>query len=77
MKSAVFETGMSGFNLFTIILRKAISKGNAKKVFYWDYKVFDRNTFEKRLQSKLTSKFDWTLDDIRIEMIISPQIWVC
>ena len=34
MKSAVFETGMSGFNLFTIILRKAISKGNAKKVFH-------------------------------------------
>ena len=77
MKSAVFETAMSGFNQFTIILRKAISKGDAIKVFYWDYKAFDQNTFEKRLQSKLTSKFDRTLDDIRIEMIISPPIWVC
>ena len=34
MKFTTFETGMSDFHkLRTIILRKAISKGNAKKIF--------------------------------------------
>ena len=57
MKSATFETGMSDFHkLTTTILRKTISKGNAKKNFYRDYKVFEHNTFETRLQSKLKSK---------------------
>ena len=57
MKSATFETGMSDFHkLTTTILRKTISKGNAKKNCYRDYKVFDHNTFETRLQSKLKSK---------------------
>ena len=46
MKSTTFEPGMSDFyKLTTIILRKAISKGNAKKVFYRDDKAFDQNTF--------------------------------
>ena len=57
MKSTTFETGMSDFyKLATTILRKTISKGNAEKIFYRDYKAFDHNTFEKRLQSKLTSE---------------------
>ena len=52
MKSA---TGMSDFHkLTTTILRKTISKGIAKKIFYRDYKSFDQNTFGTRLQSKLT-----------------------
>ena len=50
MKSTTFETRMSDFHkLATTILRKTISKGNAKKIFYRDYKAFDHNTFETRL----------------------------
>ena len=57
MKSTTFETGMSDFHkLTTTILEKTISEGNAKKIFYRDYKSFDPNTFETRLQSKLTSE---------------------
>ena len=57
MKSSTVETGMSDFHkLTTTILRKTISKGNAKKIFYRDYKAFDHNTFEMRLQSKFRSK---------------------
>ena len=45
MKSTTFETGMSDFHkLTTTILRKTISKGNAKKIFCRDYKAFDHNT---------------------------------
>ena len=47
MKSTTFETGASDFpKLAATILRKTISKGNAKKIFYRDYKAFDQNTFE-------------------------------
>ena len=57
MKSTTFETRMTDFHkLTTTILRKTISKGDAKKIFYSDYKAFDHNTFGKRLQSKLTSE---------------------
>ena len=57
MKSTTFETGMSDFHkLTTTILRKTISKGNSKKIFYRDFKALDHNTFETRLQSKLNSK---------------------
>ena len=57
MKSTAFETGMSDFHkLTTIILRKTISKGSTKKIVYRDYKAFDHNSFEKRLQSKLISE---------------------
>ena len=57
MKSTTFETGMSDFHKLTAtILRKTISKGNAKKIFYRDYKAFNHNTFETRLQSKLKSE---------------------
>ena len=57
MKSTTFETGISDFDkLTTTILRKTISKENAKKIFYRDYNAFDHNTFEKRLQSKLASE---------------------
>ena len=57
MKSTTFETGMSDFHKLTAtILRKTISKGNAKKIFYRDYKAFDHITFETRLQSKLKSE---------------------
>ena len=52
-KSTTFETGTSDFpKLAATILRKTISKGNAKR----DYKAFDQNAFETRLQSKLTSE---------------------
>ena len=57
VKSTTFETGMSDFNkLTTTILRKTISKGSAKNIFYRDHKVFGHNTFETRLQSKLKSE---------------------
>ena len=50
MKATTFENGMSDFHkLTTTILRKTISKGNAKKIFYRYYKAFDHNTFEKIL----------------------------
>ena len=40
MKSTTFETGISDFHkLTTTILRKTISKGNAKKIFYRDKKL--------------------------------------
>ena len=43
MKSATFETGLSDHHkLITTILRKTISKDNSKKMFYRDYKRFDR-----------------------------------
>ena len=57
MKSTTFETGMSDFHkLATTILRKTISKGNPKTIFYIEYKAFDHNNFETRLQSKLKSE---------------------
>ena len=35
MKSTTFETGMSDFHkLITTILRKTVSRGNAKNIFY-------------------------------------------
>ena len=43
MKSATFETGLSDHHkLITTILRKTISKDNSKKMFYRDYKRFER-----------------------------------
>ena len=55
MKSTTVETRMSRFHkLTTTILQKTISKGKAKRIFYREYKAFDQNTFETRLQSKLT-----------------------
>ena len=57
MKSTTFETGMSDFHKLTAtILRKTTSKGNVKKIFDTDYKVFNHNTFEIGLQSKLKSE---------------------
>ena len=48
---------MSNFHkLTTTIFQKTISKGNAKNIFYKDYKAFDHNIFETRFQSKLTSE---------------------
>ena len=56
LKSITLETGMSDFHeLTTTVLRKTVSKGNTKEIFYNDYKAFDQNLFAKRLQSKLTS----------------------
>ena len=55
MKSTTFETGISDFHeLTTAILRKTISKGCTKQIFYRDLKAFDQNTFKNRLQLKLT-----------------------
>ena len=46
MKSTTFETGMSDFHkLTTTTLRKTISKGNTKIIFYRDYKAFDQKHF--------------------------------
>ena len=55
MKSTTVETCTSDFHKITTnVLRKTISKGNAKNIFYRDYKAFNENTFEMRPQSKLT-----------------------
>ena len=57
MKSATFETGLSDQDkLMTTILRKTISKGNSKKMFYRDYKRFDQKKFETELKLKLNSQ---------------------
>ena len=57
IKSTTFENGMSDFVKFTTtILRKTVSKGNARKILCRDYRTFYQNTFEKRIQSKLTSE---------------------
>ena len=54
MKSATFESGLSDHHkLMTTMLRKTISKGNSKKLFYRDYKRFDQKTFETELKLKL------------------------
>ena len=43
MKSATFEAGLSDHHeLIATILRQTISKDNSKKMFYRDYKRFDR-----------------------------------
>ena len=47
MKSATFETGLSDHHkLTTTILRKIISKGNSKKMFYRDYKRSDQKNLK-------------------------------
>ena len=57
MKSATFKTGLSDHHeLITTILRKAISKGNSKKMFYRDYKRFGQKKFETELKLKLNSQ---------------------
>ena len=57
VKSATFETGLSDpHKLTAIILRKTISKGNSKKIFYRNYKRFDQKKFETELKLKLNSK---------------------
>ena len=57
MKSTTFETGLSDHHkLITTILRKTISKGNSKKMFYRDYKRFDQKKFETELKFKLNSQ---------------------
>ena len=57
MKSATFETGLSDHHrLITTILRKTISKGNSKKMFYRDYKRFDQKKFEAELKLRLNSQ---------------------
>ena len=57
MKSATFETGLFDHHeLITTILRKTISKGNSKKMFYRDYKRFGQKKFETELKLKLNSQ---------------------
>ena len=57
MKSATFRTDLSDHHkLITTILRKTISKGNSKKMFYRDYKRFDQKKFETELKLKLNSQ---------------------
>ena len=52
MRSATFETGLSHHHkLTTTILRKTVSKGNSKKIFYRNYK-----RFETELKLKLYSQ---------------------
>ena len=54
MKPATFETGLSdNHKLTTTILRKTISIGNSKKIFYRDYKRFNQKQFETELKIKL------------------------
>ena len=53
----MFETGLSDHHkLITTILRKPVSKGNSKKMFYRDYKRFDQKKFETELKLKIDSQ---------------------
>ena len=54
MKTTTFETGISKAISKIISKGKTICKGNAKKIYYGDYKASDYETFEARLQLKLT-----------------------
>ena len=57
LKSARFESGLSNhYKLTTTILKKIISRGNSKKIFYRDYKRFDQKKFETELKLKLNSQ---------------------
>ena len=57
MKSTTFETSLSDHHkLIQTILRKTISKGNSKKMFYRDFKRFDQMKFETELKLKLNSQ---------------------
>ena len=56
MKSTTHETMSDFHKLTTTILRKIVSEENGKKILQKNYKVYDHNTFEKRLQSKITSE---------------------
>ena len=48
MKSTTFETGISDFHkLTTTILRKTISKGNANKIFYRNYKALTKTLLKQ------------------------------
>ena len=56
MKSAAFETGLSGHHkLGTDILRKTISKRYSKKNFCRDWKRFNQKKLEDELELKLNS----------------------
>ena len=55
MKSTTFETGLSDHHKLTI-LRKTVSKGNSKKMFYRDYKRYDQKKFETELKLKSNSQ---------------------
>ena len=51
MKSATLETGLSDHHkLVATILRKLISKGNSRKMFYRDYKRFNKKKLETELK---------------------------
>ena len=73
MKSTTFETGLSDHHkLITTILRKTISKGNSKIMFYRDYKRFDQKKFENKLKLKLNSQTnlsDSTFETVFLETL--------
>ena len=70
MKSATFETGLSDHHkLITTILRKTISKGNSKKMFYRDYKRFDQKKFETELKFKLNSQTNLSYSTFQAEFL--------
>ena len=55
--STTFETGLSDHRkLIATTLRKTISNGKSKKMFYRDYKGFDQKKFETELKLKLNSQ---------------------
>ena len=57
VKSATFETGLADrHKQMKTTLRKTISKGNSKKMFYRDYKRFDQKKFETELKLKINSQ---------------------
>ena len=56
MKSTTHETMSDFHKLTTTILRKIVSKENCKKILQKNSKVYGHNTFEKRLQPKITSE---------------------
>ena len=70
MKSATFETGLSDHHkLITTILRKTISKGNSKKMFYRDYKRFDQKKFETELKLKFPNLSYSTFQAVFLEIL--------
>ena len=47
------------------MLRKTISKGNSKEIFYRHYKIFDQKKFETKLKLKLNSQTNLSYSTFR------------
>ena len=56
MKSSAYKKGLFYFQKLSItILRKSVTKGNPRNIFYRNCKIFDQNKFQDQFCYKLSS----------------------